>query len=332
MSGHSCTDLAVLLGAFADAEIGGEDAVRVRTHLADCDACRRTLRTLARLNLEVAQAPAPPVPPELADRVRRGLSQAVAERRRRSLLRWASAATAAMFLVAVGLVLVPQTAGAEVPHFVRATAEAHRAMVAGGREFDARPDALAEYFRTKLNAEVACPVLADGACCEGGCCCELPGLPGRKDTIPWIVYRRGSTPISLLTLPSGSAVLPAAARRTRQGREYYLFRDRGHAVICCPSGDACHVWIADLPEAEFLDLILETPEGRKAFSGERISISGVTCRACCATAELAAKRVPGVRDARVDLETMHVIIAGEGTLDLDAVIRSLKEAGFDARR
>lgn len=273
MSDPACAALAPLLGAFADAELAGDDAVQVRTHLADCDSCRRTLRTLARLNLEVAQAPAPPVPRELSERVRRGIDGAASERRFRGALRWLSAAAAAAFLVAVGLVLVPQSAEAEVPQFVRAGTDAHRLMVSGGKGFDARPEALAEYFKTKLKADIAAPVLGQGTCCEGGCCCEVPG---QERAVPWIVYRKGPTPISLLTLPTGAAALPSSARRTRDGREYFLFRDRGHSVVCCVSGDACHVWIAELPEREFLDLILETPEGRSAFSGERISVSGVT--------------------------------------------------------
>lgn len=32
------------------------------------------------------------------------------------------------------------------------------------------------------------------------------------------------------------------------------------------------------------------------------------------------------------METMHLIVAGDGPLDLDAVIRALKDAGFGAER
>ncbi len=326
---NECRDLGLLVGAFADGEIGGEDAILVRTHLADCADCRRVLKTLARLNLRIASAPAPAFPPQLADRIRRGLDAAERSGTRRRLVAWIAPFAAAAGLLLSFLLLPTRDAVAEVPAFVRATSEAHDRLVATGRLPEAAPEAVEGYFRDKLKLELAPPNLGAGTCCEGGCSCEVEGS---AKAVPWILYRKGPVPISLLVVPDSGAALPDSARRTRNGRPYHVFRCGPNTVVLCRAGSTCHAWIGRLPEAELVDLVLDTPEGRLAFDGERLSVEGVTCGACCTIAEGAARKVAGVADAKFDPVSMQLVVSAKGTLDLDAVIRALKEAGFDAKR
>jgi len=39
-----------------------------------------------------------------------------------------------------------------------------------------------------------------------------------------------------------------------------------------------------------------------------------------------------VTEARIDLESMHLYVSGKGKIDLDQIIRTLKEAGLDAQK
>ncbi|MBO2517150.1 MAG: hypothetical protein CW338_07775 [Clostridiales bacterium] len=57
-------------------------------------------------------------------------------------------------------------------------------------------------------------------------------------------------------------------------------------------------------------------------------IKGMTCAACVAHVEKAAKRVPGIEDVRVNL--MDGTLTAEGGFDADALCREVKKAGYEA--
>jgi len=273
VSSTTCSDLALLLEAFSDGEISGGDAVRVREHLQNCATCRRTLRTLAELNMNVGAAPAPAVPGDLPARVRAGLDRAERDLRHATRLRWTPLASAAALLALGAFFFLPRRAEAEMPAIVRASARLHDSYVTGGAAHAAQPDQIDDYFRSVLKAEVVPPQLGGDTCCEGSCLCPLADT---KDAVPWILYRRGPIPISLIVVAEGSGPLPDSARRFRNGQPYHAFSCGGNTVLVCRSGKLCPIWIARLPEAELVDLVMKTNEGQQVFSGERISVSGIT--------------------------------------------------------
>jgi anti-sigma factor RsiW/copper chaperone CopZ len=315
----SCPGFEPLLERFADGECPEEESLHVREHLAACPACRAGLRSTTDLSRRVAQSPAPPVPALLEARLRAALDRARPPRA------WIPAAAAAVLLAGAALLL--RGSATPVPNFVVATAAVHDAFLAGGLRVESppSPDELRAYFRRVLDADVAAPGLDDGTC-VGGCPCTVA-----ENQAPWILYRRGDTPISLLLVEDGGGSFPPASRRELGGRIYHVFRVRDNTVLVCAAGSAAHVWIARLPEKDLVACALETREGRDAFAGEKIPIRDVVCRACCARAEDRAKRIEGVDDAKVSLHSMEILVTGKKKLDLDRVIRELKEAGVDVR-
>lgn len=322
MAQPPCPGFEPLLERFADAEGDAEESLRLREHLAACAPCRIGLRALTELNRRIAQSPPPPVPPDLEARIRQALRR---EGRSRILRTWIPAAAAAALLAVAAIVMRPSPALAEIPAFVAATSAVHDAYLSGAARIEASnsTDELRAYFQRVLKADVALPGINDG-CCVGGCPC-----PVEKNQAPWILYRRGGTPISLIIVDEGAGPLPDASRRSLAGRAYHAFRAGGNTVVVCRTGAAAHVWIARLPEEELVASVLETREGRDALAGERISIRGVACRACCALAESRAKKIEGVADAKVNLASMEMVVTGKKRLDLDRLIRELRDAGVD---
>jgi len=324
MAGPPCPEYEPLLERFADGENDADESLRVREHLSGCSACRIGLRSNTQLSRRIAQSPAPPVPPELEGRIRRALAEADLPRRRRV---WIPAAAAAAVLAVAALLMRPTPARADIPPFVAATSAVHDAFLAGAARVnpEVSPERLREYFERLLNAEVSAPAIDEGAC-VGGCPCSI-----QENQAPWILYRRGGTPISLILVDDAPAALPESSRRSLAGRPYHAFRVGGNTVVVCRTGGGAHVWISRLPEAELVACALETREGRGAFDGEKLSIRGVVCRACCSRAESRAKKIEGVSDAKVNLASMEIIVAGKKRLDLDRLIRELREAGLDVR-
>ena len=324
MSPGPCTDYQLPLERFGDGESDVDESLRVREHLAACPPCRIALRSVTELNRRIAQAPHPPTPPDLEARIRRALAEASRPARRRL---WIPAAAAAALLVGAALFLRPTPARAEIPAFVAAAAAAHDSFLSGTvhMEENPSPDALRDYFLKQLKTEVAAPGVDDCAC-VGGCGCSL-----RNTTAPWILYRRGGTPISLILVADPAASLPEASRRSRAGRVYHFFKAGANSVVVCRAGADAHVWISRLPDEELAACALDAREGRVAVSGEKLSIRGLCCRACGAKAEARAKKIDGVADAKVNLASMELTVTGKKGLDLDQLVRELREAGLDVR-
>ena len=323
MSPAPCTEFEIPLERFGDGESDVEESLRVREHLASCPPCRIALRSVTELNRRIAQAPAPPTPPDLADRIRRALDRDSRPTRRRFLI---PAAAAAVFLAVAILLLRPSPALAEIPAFVAAAATAHDSFLSGAvpMEENNSPDALRDYFFKQLKTEVAAPGVDDCAC-VGACACSI-----KESRAPWILYRRGGTPISLI-LVTDAAALPESSRRSRAGRTYHCFKAGANSVVVCRAGADAHVWISRLPDEELAACALDAREGRVAFVGEKLSIRGLCCRACGAKAEARAKKIDGVADAKVNLASMELTVASKKRIDLDQLVRELREAGLDVR-
>jgi anti-sigma factor RsiW len=274
MNKPPCPDFAPLLSRFADGEASGEEISTVRNHLDACPPCRKALRALAELNRRIAESPGPPIPAGLEARIRAAIDRAQPGPARLLIRRWIPpAAAAAGLLVALGMLLRPPRAVAEIPPMIAASAGVHDRFLAGSAQLEARdtPEALHAYFQRILKADVEPPRLGGETRVVGGCCCDVG-----QEQVPWILYRRGATAISLILVEDGRTNLPDAARRVRDGRPYHIFKVGTNTVLVCRSGKVCHLWIARLAEGDLIDLVMETREGRQAFSGERLTIRGIT--------------------------------------------------------
>ena len=165
--------------------------------------------------------------------------------------RW-TAAAAAVVVAALVLLSLP----APLPELVALSVQLHD-----------------DYLRGRLiPKEIGLKVSIPGADYVGQCACP----PELGHSSPFIIYRKGGTPISLLIGETEPRDLPASARRTVDGREFYLFRAGGDRVLVCQSGKLCHVWVARLEEADLVQTILATRVGRELFSGERVTLKGIS--------------------------------------------------------
>ncbi|MEO9255303.1 MAG: heavy metal-associated domain-containing protein [Tepidiformaceae bacterium] len=60
-----------------------------------------------------------------------------------------------------------------------------------------------------------------------------------------------------------------------------------------------------------------------------LNITGMTCEHCVKSVTNALKEVPGVADARVNLETNSAVVEGEN-FDTNALIAAVEEEGYEA--
>lgn len=310
MTQAPCPDFEPLLERFADGEGDSEESLRVREHLSACAPCRIGLRSITELNRRVAQSPPPPVPPNLEARIRRALRRAD-----RPLRRWATpaAAAAVLLLAATAFLLRPSPAAAQsLPPAVVGGAHLHGRYLMGALSYVAGdPAELRDYFRRTLDDEVVLPSFDAVDCkgrCAAGCPCSVNPGP-----VSWIFYRRG---ISLIIVPHEPGLLAAPARRTREGRDYFVYDFHGATAVVRAAGPAACIWIARLPESDLLECILDTQEGRDAFSGATVSARAIACRACCGP-----KRGKPAYAPRVDRAPMEVMVIGRKGIDLAPYIR-----------
>jgi hypothetical protein len=245
----SCPDPGI------DAWIDGEGPRPA--HLDSCGACRREADARRRLR----------------ERLRALVLPAPAALRRRARA-WPLLPAAAAALVVLGLFLVRPTRGEPVPELVARASDFHDHVLRGDirPEQLSDPDALSRYFRERLRFDVVVPTFDDGSI-SGACCCDIRG---RENASPYILYRVRGVPLSLLVVETALPSLPAESRRVRGGQEYFVFRRGVNTVVLCSTGSVCHIWTSALPEGRMLETILATSVGRRAFSGERLTLSGVT--------------------------------------------------------
>ncbi|MBI2901312.1 MAG: hypothetical protein HYY17_14100 [Planctomycetes bacterium] len=247
-----------------DPWIDGEAAAP--EHLESCTGCRREADARRALHerLRALKLPSHPAP---ALRLR-----APAPARR--WLPMVPSLAAASLLVAA-LFLIRPAPTEPVPDLVARASDFHDRIVSGTirPEELSDPAALRSYFRDRLKLDVVVPPAGRDATLCGGSCCDAAVGDG---AFPCIVYRVRGVPMSLLVVDCALPPMPASARRIRNGQEYYVFRcGRNTALLCC-SGSVCHLWIAAFDEATLLDAVLGTSVGRTAFSGERLTLAGVT--------------------------------------------------------
>lgn len=60
-----------------------------------------------------------------------------------------------------------------------------------------------------------------------------------------------------------------------------------------------------------------------------LAVSGMTCGGCASAVTRVLTRVPGVREARVDLASAHATVTG--TAPVDDLIRAIETAGYGGR-
>jgi copper chaperone len=60
-----------------------------------------------------------------------------------------------------------------------------------------------------------------------------------------------------------------------------------------------------------------------------LDLTGMTCEHCVKSVTNALKEVPGVSDARVNLETKSAVVEGDN-FDTKALIAAVEEEGYEA--
>ena len=60
-----------------------------------------------------------------------------------------------------------------------------------------------------------------------------------------------------------------------------------------------------------------------------LRVPGMTCGHCVAAVDGEIRKVPGVSDVVVDLESKDVLVTGE-RVELDALVAAVDEAGYEA--
>lgn len=242
----ACRDFLANVDALVDGELEPAEARRLEEHPASCGTCRAEREARRSLKDALSALRLPPAPRRLT------LADLAPVRR----WRW-TAAAAAVLVAALVLLSLP----APLPEVVALSVQFHD-----------------DYLRGKISPrgltpkEIGLQVSVPGADFVGQCAC--PSELGHSS--PFIVFRKGETPISLLVAETEPRDLPAAARRAVGGCEFYLFRAGSDRVLVCQSGRLCHVWVARLEEEELVRTILATNFGRRLFSGERFTLKGIS--------------------------------------------------------
>jgi copper chaperone CopZ len=301
----TCSELFHWVDGLVDGELTPEEAREVERHLEACPPCRSERDSRAALKRALSELRRPASPRRFT----------VADLRPLHVWKWTGAA-AAVLVMALVLFSLP----APLPEVVALSVRLHDDYV-NGRLAPGHLEGLTPH---ELGLKVSVP----GTDYVGDCtCCRELGVAS-----PFIVYRKGGVPITLLVVEGEPRPLPPSARRTREGREFHSFRaGKDHAVVC-QSGKICHIWVSRLEEAELVRTILATPEARQLFGGDRLTLEGITCRACCSIIEARARGVKGVKDAAVDIEKMELVVTSDGgKIDLDTVIRAIRDAGYGVR-
>jgi hypothetical protein len=232
-----CSEVLPQLDGLLDGELQPSAEAAVADHVATCAACRQELESRRTLKLALARLVLPDCPP-----VRTGSP------------RWRVAA--AILFVASLLLSLP----AAVPDVVALTSRIHDDYLQGRLAPSLTPH--------DLGLRVSLP----GASYVGQCACP----PELGAASPFIVYRRGDTPISLLVLEADPGPLPASARRTAEGREYYFFRSNRNNAVVCRTDKLYHIWVSRMNEKDLVQTLMATNEGRRLLEGERLTLEGIT--------------------------------------------------------
>ena len=263
------------MDARIDGELTPEEAREIDAHLDACAACRAERDAGAALKQTLGRLKLPPAP--------RRITMADLQPARR--WRW-TAAAAAVIVVALVLLSLP----APIPPVVALSVQLHEEYLGG---------ALAP---AELGLAVSRPVVNPALECS--CCREI----GRSS--PFVVYRKGGVPITLLVVEAEPGPLPAASRRSIGAREAHVFQVGREVAIVCARGKLCQVWVSRLSEAELVDAIQAMPE--------LATREAATCHVCCSVLN------PGAKEA-IRVEKADLVVAEDGSrVDLQKVIRAIQ--------
>jgi len=223
-----------------DAQLDGELA-RDEAHPAACAPCRAERDSRAALKRALSTLPLTPAP-------RRVTMASLSPARR-----WGWTAAAAAVLVGT---LVLLSLPAPLPEVVALSIQMHD-----------------DYLSGRITPhDIGLKISIPGADYVGQCACP----PSLGPSSPFIIYRKGQTPISLLIAETEPRDLPASARRSLDGRPYHLFKAGPNRVLVYQSGKLCTVWVSRLEESDLVATILATKVGRELFQGERVTLEGIS--------------------------------------------------------
>lgn len=365
----TCEEFGDWMEDLAAVDVAADRAAELRAHAAACPACAARLAEAEALNRRLRGLRDAYVPPaRLAERVRaalrgempgaesvfavqKGRPLGTAEGGGRGsgpggpshtgptwarLWRWAPAAVASLFVVAV-LILVFGGPSPAIPSLIADTVSAYEDLSTGSRRLDlASHDARAvqDYFQQRLHLWLPAPAsVASGSfALKGGCACREAATGAQ---IPCVVYDRGGTLLALLVVDRGrldAGLWDRAERSPCQGKTVYHFTHRGVCVLACPSSQSVHLWVSRLPARELCEAIQATPEGERALGGVRIAIEDLTCEMCCAGVREALAQVRGVKQVAVDVARGEAQVVLESPdINVKSLVDALTAAGYRAR-
>jgi hypothetical protein len=265
-----------------DGELTPAEAREIDAHLDACAGCRAERDSRAALKQALGRLRLPPAP--------RRITMGDLQPARR--WRW-TAAAAAIVVIAIVLFSLP----APLPPLVALSVRLHEDYLGG---------ALAP---ADLGLTVSRPIVNSAGDCS---CCRGIGASS-----PFVVYRKGNVPITLLIVEAEPGPLPVASRRSIGGREVHAFHVGGEVAIVCPWGKLCQVWVARLEEAELLRAIQPLFNVGVGMPTREAA----TCQVCCSVLD---SRKPGVKDP-VPMEKADLVLAEDGgRVDLQKVIRAIQ--------
>ena len=61
-----------------------------------------------------------------------------------------------------------------------------------------------------------------------------------------------------------------------------------------------------------------------------LTVTGMTCGHCEMRVKMALEKVPGVKEAKTDHEKDLAVITTDGEVDMDALVKAVKDAGYEA--
>ena len=99
----NCKNACALMGAYLDAELGGQETLAIRAHLHNCPYCAAELDTLKSVKRILTRLPEPEMSPEFAVRLHQSVFTSPYQAAQ-PVIRWAliGAATAALALLWAG--------------------------------------------------------------------------------------------------------------------------------------------------------------------------------------------------------------------------------------
>ncbi len=236
-----CSEADMLLHAYVDGELAGDDRTSYEAHLLACDACARASRLQARFKAALrGHLPRPELPAGLRERISLSLA-AEPTRRRWPWQAYPRAFTISMAAAAAVLLLVASPARTRHSGVMeQALSTFHRDM-----PLDVLTDscsAISDWFRGKLDFTVPA---ARSSGCRGA---RLVNVSDRFGA--YVMYQGpAGHRLGLMVFPSDDDTIVGQHRRVLGGRDVYVGTSRGVATAAFRAPDGlAYVFTADLDE------------------------------------------------------------------------------------